>query len=150
MAFYPCDYDGHWNPKKNYLFYWAVGSGIRFTRWRQRYCAIHAAVVQEDLLEYKVDPVDTAIGNGGLLAKCFACDEPIRESGRQLFLTCYPPNDEREDYWARIHDECSLPLPYQPDQVDPPIVPPQNVSISSEIADPPRSRDRHRNGSEPR
>lgn len=150
MAFYPCDFGGHWNPKRNYLFYWAVGSGLEITRWRRRYCALHASIVQDDLSEYKVDPVDSALGISDLLANCFTCGDPIREGGRQLFLTCYPADDQREDYWARIHDECSLPPPWQDNQVDPPIVPPQNVSISPQIANPPRSRDRTSRRSEPR
>lgn len=150
MAFYPCDFDGHFNPKKNYLFYWALGSGLNFTRWRQRLCLAHAGEIQEDLSEYKVGPLDAALSSGGMLANCFSCGNPIAEGGRQLFLTCYPSNDEREDYWARIHDDCTLPKPWLTTQLDLPLPPPQNVSISPEIVNPPRSRDRARMGPVPR
>jgi len=110
MAFYPCDFNGHFNPKKNYLVYVGLGAGNEFSRWRLRFCAAHIGVVQEDLAEFKVSPEDGTISGGNLVAaNCFSCGQPISENRRQLFVTCYPPDDEREDYWAGVHVNCSLP-----------------------------------------
>jgi hypothetical protein len=110
MAFYPCDFGPHFNPRRNYLAYVGVGSGTQFDRWRLRFCALHLRAVQEHLSEFKWNPEDGALSGGDLVAaNCLSCGQPIDQTGRQLFVTCYPPDDEREDYWARIHVDCTVP-----------------------------------------
>jgi hypothetical protein len=79
-------------------------------RWKLRLCAIHAATIQEDLAQYKVLPEDAATGLlNGTPTECLSCNEPVDHLGVQLFVTGYPANDQREDYWANIHETCSLP-----------------------------------------
>jgi hypothetical protein len=110
MAFYPCDYGPHYNPRRNYLAYVGVGSGNEISRWRLRFCATHIGAVQEHLAEFKVNPEDgTLSGVNSNMAYCLSCREPGVKGGRQVFVTCYPPNQEREDYWAGIHVDCTVP-----------------------------------------
>lgn len=111
MAYVPlCDYDGHFWPKKKHLFYIAVGSGGDFSRYRRRFCSHHCAVVEEDLAEHKLPPLDAALSAAnGSMANCFACGEPVKEGGVQVFITGYPTQDQREDYWGKLHDGHRLP-----------------------------------------
>jgi hypothetical protein len=44
-----------------------------------------------------------------MVADCLTCSQPLTEVGWQLFITAYPTQDERKDYWARIHTDCRLP-----------------------------------------
>jgi len=110
MAFYPCDFGPHYNPRRNYLAYIGVGAGADVTRWRLRFCAGHINAVQQDLAQFKVDPEGgTVRGGDAAMSHCLSCHEPIGENRWQLFVTCYPPNEEREDYWAQIHQGCTVP-----------------------------------------
>jgi hypothetical protein len=110
MAFYPCDYGPHYNPRRNYLAYVGVGKGIEMQRWRLRLCSLHIRAVQEHLSEYKVSPEDGALSGGDTaMSNCLSCGEPLDQARTQVFLTCYPPDDEREDYWAGIHVDCTVP-----------------------------------------
>lgn len=110
MAFYPCDLGPHYNPRRNYLTYVGVGLATDMSRWRLRFCSAHVRAVQEHLSQFKVNPENGTVSGGDLvLAQCLTCGQPIHEFGRQLFVTCYPPDNEREDYWARVHLECTVP-----------------------------------------
>jgi len=110
MAYFPCDYGSHYNPRKNHLVYVGVGAGTEMSRHRLRFCQAHVSAVQEYLAQFKVDPANGTVAGGDvMLANCLSCSQPVDQTGRQLFVTCYPPNDEREDYWSRIHVDCSLP-----------------------------------------
>ena len=112
MAFYPCDYGPHYNPRRNFLSYVGVGSGTEMSRWRLRFCAAHIRAVQEYLSEFEVNPENgTVSGGNAAMANCLSCGQPIDQTGRQLFVTCYPPEEERKDYWARIHVDCTVPDP---------------------------------------
>lgn len=109
MAMLPCDRGPHFNPFRNSSYYVALGSGGNFTRWLLRLCPVHAAVVNEDLAEYEIIPEKIALGITDTNTDCFACGEPIDEARTQLFVTGYPAKDERKDYWACVHLNCSLP-----------------------------------------
>lgn len=110
MAFYPCDYGPHYNPRRNYLLYVGEAIGADVNRWRLRFCLAHLGAVQEYLSEYKVSPEDGAISGGDTaMANCLSCGQPLDQTRRQLFVTCYPADNEREDYWARIHVDCTVP-----------------------------------------
>ena len=110
MAFFPCDFGPHFNPRRNYLCYVGVGAGTDFKRWRLRFCSAHIRAVQEHLSEFKVSPEDGTVSGGhAAMANCLACGQPVDQIRRQLFVTCYPPEDEREDYWASIHLTCNVP-----------------------------------------
>jgi hypothetical protein len=111
VAFYPCDAGPHYNPRKNFLFYAGYGAGNDFDRYRLRFCAAHYRTIQEDLSEFEVSPEDGAVSGGDTaMTNCLACGEPVDQTGRNLFATCYPTKDERKDYWARIHVDCRLPV----------------------------------------
>lgn len=111
VTYFPmCDIGPHAYLKKKFLVYAAFGAGQALERHRLRFCADHIAVLQEDLSEFEVSAVQDALSRGDrVVTKCLSCGEPVREGGRQLFVTCYPTQDERKDYWSRIHDECSIP-----------------------------------------
>ena len=112
MAFNPCSAGNHWHPRKNYLVYIAHGRGEAMVRYRLRFCLTHIALVQEQLSEFEVDPDNGAVSGGdAAMSNCFSCGQPLDETRWQLFATCYPPNDERKDYWAGIHSSCTLPDP---------------------------------------
>ena len=112
MAFFPCDYGPHYNPRRNFLTYVGIGRGTEFSRWRLRFCQAHVGAVQEYLAEFKVNPENgTVAGGDAAVSKCVSCLEPVDPTGRQLFVTCYPPEDEREDYWSHIHIDCTVPDP---------------------------------------
>lgn len=111
MTYVPlCDYDGHFWPKKKHLFYVAVGSGGDFLRYRRRFCAYHCGSVQEDLAEHELVFTNGALrpDNSGM-ANCFSCGQPVKQGGRQVFITGYPTQDERKDYWGRLCDGHELP-----------------------------------------
>jgi len=111
MAYFPCDQGMHYNPRRNYLCYVGCGRGTEMTRWRLRFCLGHIRAVQEYLAEFEVDPENgTLRGGDAVVSKCLSCRQPVDQTGRQLFVTCYPPEDERKDYWSHIHVDCSLPV----------------------------------------
>jgi hypothetical protein len=109
MAFFPCS-RGHTNPRgKNINWYIAVGSGTEFVRSALRLCPAHARDVQDYLAERELVPVNATDGVGGSSTECLTCGEVVAERGRQVFLTGYPAQDQREDYWSQLHDNCVLP-----------------------------------------
>ena len=121
MAYNPCAVGPHFNPLKNYLSYISWGRGNDMRRYRLRFCAMHIAVLQEDLAEFKVNPVDgTVSGGNAAMTHCLACSEPLDKVAWQVFVTCYPPNNEREDYWSHVHVGCQLPE-YMQDQYGDPL-----------------------------
>ena len=110
MAFFPCNWGPHYNPRKNFLLYAGYGSGQSMSRYRLRLCLAHVGRVQQELSEFKVNPENGTLSGGDTaMSNCLACGKPLDETGWKLFLTCYPPNNEREDYWAGIHVDCRLP-----------------------------------------
>jgi len=110
MAYNPCVVGPHYNPRKNYLTYVSWGQSEDMKRYRLRFCAAHVALVQEQLSEFKVDPENgTVSGGNSAMSHCLACGKPIDKAAWQVFITVYPPNNEREDYWTHIHVKCSLP-----------------------------------------
>ena len=110
MAFFPCD-RGHANPRgRNHTIYSAYGSGgSDFSRFRLRLCGAHAADVYEHLAQFEVDPESGTLRGAGADLTCLACLEPISEVGWQVFVTCYPTNNERKDYWSQLHTNCRFP-----------------------------------------
>ena len=114
MAFHPCMAGPHYNPAKNFLVYVGLMGPQELQRYRLRFCRNHFGAIQEDLAEFKVSPEDGTVGPlEGPSAKCLACGKPASEVDWQLFVTCYPTQHEREDYWSRLHVNCRLPTWYQ-------------------------------------
>lgn len=111
VSYFPmCDVGPHAYLKKKFLVYSAFGRGQGLERHRLRFCAEHMLILQEDLSEFEVTAIQDALSRGDrFVTKCLSCGEPVHEGGRQLFVTCYPTQDERKDYWSRIHDECVIP-----------------------------------------
>lgn len=107
MAYYPCDRGPHYNPRKNFLWYFAWGSGLEMTRKRLRYCASHSADIEHDLAELEVTPESATERAYGARPNCFACGQPGDEGSLQLFVTGYPADQERKDYWTNIHEHCT-------------------------------------------
>lgn len=109
MAFLPCDIGPHRNLGRNVSLYASVGTGIHMDRWSWRLCLRHWDEIEVGLAQYKVDPDSGAVSTATDERLCLACGQPVDEGGRQVFVTCYPAQNNREDYWSRIHDEHSLP-----------------------------------------
>lgn len=112
MNYFPmCDFGPHAWLKKKHLVYVGLANGGETERWRLRFCAEHLAVLEEDLAEFEVTALESAIRDGDpFVVKCLAGGEPINHRSRQVYVTCYPTQDQREDYWARICDEHELPV----------------------------------------
>ena len=114
MAFHPCTAGPHYNPLKNYLVYIGLMGPEQTERYRLRFCRTHFAAVQEDLAQFKVSPEDGTVGSFDRPPpQCLACGKPTSEVDWQLFVTCYPAQHQREDYWSRLHVDCRLPSWYQ-------------------------------------
>lgn len=119
MSYFPmCDFEAHPWLKKKHLVYVGVAYRGQAERWRLRFCPAHLGVLEEDLAQHEVSALQATVSNGDRrVVDCLSCREPIEEIGWQLFVTCYPTQDERKDYWARIHNKDCLPHylkdPYQ-------------------------------------
>lgn len=111
MTFLPvCNWDGHFWPKKKCLFYIAVGNGGQYDRWRLRFCPAHAGEVHEYLSERELSIANLTVGASKIAAtNCFSCGQPVEHGGTQVFITGYPTQDERKDYWLEVHRSCRLP-----------------------------------------
>lgn len=111
MTYLPiCGWDGHVWPRKKHLFYLAWGEGQNFKRYRLRFCGPHAALVDEYLAENELAPSIGAIGTADArYSNCLSCRKPVGEVGWQVFITGYPAQDQRKDYWGRLHVGCQLP-----------------------------------------
>jgi hypothetical protein len=110
MARFPCDDGPHFHRGPNRYVYVAWGTGNDFKRGRLRLCDLHLPLVQEDLVEFKAPPFDLAGGGDWTFnPNCVSCFKPVDGLGWQVFVTSYPTNDQREDYWGRLHPDCRLP-----------------------------------------
>jgi len=74
-----------------------------------RLCSRHWQEVEIGLANFEVDPESGATRAATDERLCVTCVKPVDELGRQLFVTCYPAQNQRKDYWSRIQDDCSLP-----------------------------------------
>lgn len=105
-----CSYDGHFWPRKKHLFYIGVGRGGDVQRWRLRFCPSHVLDVQEYLSQFEVTSEYATLRDGGSqFRNCLPCGKPADQLSAQLFITGYPTQDERKDYWANVHIGCQLP-----------------------------------------
>ena len=109
MSFLPCDRCGQPVPGRLINCYIASSHSGNTVRHRTRLCRRHWGLIENDLLKYEIDLVEAAAGRGDMVADCLTCSQPLTEVGWQLFITAYPTQDERKDYWARIHTDCRLP-----------------------------------------
>jgi hypothetical protein len=115
MAFFPCDFGPHSHNGRNSLFYVGQLDGQESHRWRLRLCLGHCVDVQQHLAKFKVLPEERTISGADTRpADCLSCGQPLVERGLQLYVTAYPANDEREDYWASIHAGCAVPAYLKP------------------------------------
>lgn len=108
MAFFPCDVGPHVNPTRNVSVYLGELHDMGSSRTKWRVCLRHWAEVERGLHQFEVDPESGAVGSAVNEALCLVCLKPADEVTRQLFFTSYPAQNERKDYWARIHDKCTL------------------------------------------
>ena len=105
-----CNWDGHFWPKKKCLFYLAIGGGAEFKRYRLRFCPDHGALVDEHLSQYELTVVQYAArASNGHMTHCFSGGEPLAEIVRQVFITGYPTQDQRKDYWFQVCGDHGLP-----------------------------------------
>lgn len=109
-------------------FYVGIVEGQQSQRYKLRLCFDHLSAIQNHLAEFKLDPVDHTASWFGTGAKCISCFKPMDELGWQFFGTCYPANQEREDYWGGLHIECDLPPAVAPE--DKPLAWPHTEPLS--------------------
>ena len=104
-----CQVNGHPLFTASSLFYVGLQHGSDVSRYRLRFCRIHAASIHEDLAQFEVDADDGTLRGGDLVSsQCFSCGQPVDELGWYVFMTGYPTKDQRKDYWSRLHVECSI------------------------------------------
>lgn len=109
MAFINCEAGNHPNPMRNVYWYIAYGSGLNTLRRRHRYCPRHWSQIEANLSEFEVD-VSSLTENGWAMAEtCATCGKPITQDRAQVFVTAYPTQDNRKDYWLQIHGHCPPP-----------------------------------------
>jgi hypothetical protein len=110
MAFLPCDRGLHPNPRgRNEIVYSAYGDGGDFSRFRLRLCHTHALEVYDRLTPFLVQADDLASEDIERPTTCITCGEPLVQAGWQVFVTCYPTQNDRVDYWALLHTDCRFP-----------------------------------------
>lgn len=109
MAYMPCSINLHSYREKQSTFYVGIVEGQQSQRYKLRLCRDHVSAIQDYLAQFKLDPVDHTASWFGTGAKCVACLQPMDELGWQFFGTCYPANQEREDYWGGLHVDCDPP-----------------------------------------
>ena len=111
MTYLPvCSYGQHFWPKKKHLYYVGWGRAGDFKRYRLRFCAQHVGVVDEDLAEFEVSYPQSAPGHPYVPnTNCLSGGEPVSEPCWQVFVTGYPAQDQRKDYWAYLCLEHQLP-----------------------------------------
>lgn len=105
-----CDYGPHFWPRKKHLFYVSWGQANDYKRHRLRFCVEHTPVVEEYLSEFEIsahEPTGSSWNHG--VVHCLSCGEPVEEIGWQVFITGYPAQDQRKDYWAGLHIDHLLP-----------------------------------------
>lgn len=104
MSYFPtCDFESHPWLKKKHLVYVGLAHRGETSRYRLRFCPTHLGVLEEHLGDYEVMSLQATVGpDDWRVINCLSCGEPIEEVGWQLFITCYPSQDERKDYWARV------------------------------------------------
>lgn len=109
MALLPCDFGPHRNLGRNVSVYLGIGSGGFMERHSWRLCSKHWLEIEIGLAQYKVNAESGAVSAPTSERLCLTDGKPVQELGRQVFVTSYPTQNNREDYWANIHDDCSLP-----------------------------------------
>jgi hypothetical protein len=109
MARLPCSIGPHLTPFRNRLAYSHVWGNGTQTDSRHRLCPEHFPLIDNDLLKYEWDSTETAVDGIRMATECFACLKPVDQTGLYVSVTSYPSNNERKDYSARIHIDCSLP-----------------------------------------
>lgn len=118
MAIFPCDVGLHRNPGKNMNMYVGVLNQGTGPRMALRLCEGHWREVEPHLTEYEVitDGSDAPYGFGSFV--CGTCGQILSERGAQVFVTAYPPKQDRKDYWFQVHSECPLPswMPKEPNR----------------------------------
>jgi len=121
MAIYPCEVGPHAHRTRNILVYAGFLTPDGDMRSRARVCQLHWRTVEPHLVQFEVtDELPTA-GNQVSIAPCATCGEPVAERGTQLFITAYPTQNDRKDYWLQVHDTCGTPdwLPWRAQAVLP-------------------------------
>lgn len=102
MSLLNCDHCGARAPGRLRGVYVALGQLGTFDRYKLRLCSLHFASVENHLSEYEVMPVDEATRPLGPSSKCLSGGEPLIDTGWQFFVTAYPADDQRKDYWGYI------------------------------------------------
>jgi hypothetical protein len=82
--------------------YPAVADGVVTTRLKLRLCGPHfrgrmlelRSRAQNAQLELEEEAEN----------KCFFCGEPVEDGHAQLYVTVYDSGEDREDFWAPLHD----------------------------------------------
>jgi hypothetical protein len=110
MALFPCVRGPHtFRGKASSVYVGLLADGVDADRWKLRFCGSHLLEFNQDLAQFKVTIENDAVRANGSLDTCLACLKPAGEVDWQLFVTVYPANQEREDYWGKLHVDCRVP-----------------------------------------
>lgn len=117
MAIFPCAFGLHRYVGPQRSAYFSLAHDQDANSWKLRLCPQHVASIQDDLSHFEFDPVDEAASAAGPSVNCVTCLQPVDESGWQFFATSYPSNNQRKDYWGKLHVNCSLPSEWTSNKV---------------------------------
>lgn len=109
MAIFPCSVGLHRYVGPQRAAYFSLAHDQDATSWKLRLCPQHISSVQHDLAQFEFDAFDNALAVAGPTPQCVTCLKPADETDWQFFATCYPANNERKDYWGKLHVNCTLP-----------------------------------------
>lgn len=109
MAMYPCDRGPHRYLSRQQTAYVGLLSGVNSSRYKLRLCPDHFGALQDDLAEFEVDTMDPTSSVDGSHAKCVSGLEPLYKGGWEVFVTVYPTNEERKDYWGKLCSDHPIP-----------------------------------------
>ena len=110
MAYLPCFVGPHTHRGRNVNVYLGLIGRTLSERKSGRFCSTHWGEIERRLTQFEVDPDSGALSDSTAEGICLSCLKPTDELCRQVFLTCYPAQNERKDYWTRVHDDCAVPL----------------------------------------
>jgi hypothetical protein len=113
MALFPCYMGQHRYRGPACHFYPAVVLGGRANRQHQRVCPDHLEQLLDTLSAYEIETDEATTTWTEMTFLCWSCGKPVEQDPAQIFVTAYPRNEERRDFWLQCHAACAIP-PWAP------------------------------------
>lgn len=106
MARFPCDVDGQRFRGKSFYFYPTIAYGQYTDRKRLRVCTAHAENVIRNLAEASAFDETLGVFVATDPELCLICGDAPAMGDRFVYITTYPTQDERTDYWGNACLSC--------------------------------------------